>query len=83
MIGISDTNEYKQIPLFELPKVKSKHRFEYQEICEELAKTYGRQIWILPSKPFFTEYKLRQAHKICQQRNILTFRYLVGVLKKL
>lgn len=81
MQSISEDSSIKQIPLFEIQKTKHKH--EYQEICEELAKVYGRQIWTLPSKPFFTEYKIRKAHEVCLKRNILTFGYLVGVLKKL
>ncbi len=80
MKSISDEKGTQNI-LFEVKP--SKHKFEYQELCEELAKIYGKQIWILPSKPFFTEHKLRKAHEVCQKRGVLTFNYLYGVLRKL
>lgn len=81
MLSINSDNTTKQIPLFEIKQ--SKHKFEYQEVCEELEPTYGKLIWTLPHKVGFTEYKIREAHKVCIKRNILTFKYLYGVLRKM
>ena len=61
----------------------SKHEHEYQEVCAELQPIYGKKIWLLPWKPFCTEYKLRKAHEIAKKRGIQTFAYLVGIIKKL
>lgn len=80
MLSISETNQYQPIVI---EFKKTKHKFEYQEICEELEPIYGKQIWLAPSKIYFTEYKLKKAHEICKQRNILTFSYLLGVMKNL
>ena len=69
---------------FDLPeKPVSKHKHEYQEVCSELEKTYGKLVWTLPFKKGFTEYKLKKAHEVCLKRGILTFKYLYGVLRKL
>lgn len=62
---------------------KSKHLYEYQELCEELAKVYGRLVWTLPHKVGFTEHKIRRAHQIASERGITKFAYLVGIIKKL
>lgn len=79
--------EYNEIkPLFSLlPKVpvKTKHKHEYQELCEELEPHYGKLVWTLPFKAGFTEHKLRKAHEVCQKRKIINYKYLYGVLKKL
>lgn len=80
MLSINDEKGNLQI-LFEVKQTK--HKFEYQELCEELEPIYGRLVWTLPSKVFFTEYKLRKANDICKKNGILTFKYLCGVLRKL
>lgn len=80
MLSINDKDQYNPISF---QPTKTKHKFEYQELCSELEPLYGKRIWTVPSKTFFTEYKLRKAHEICKQRNVLTFPYLIGVLKKL
>ena len=61
----------------------TKHDFEYQEVCVELEKDFGKLVWTLPFKPFVKEFKLREAAKIARKRGILKFGYLVGILKKL
>lgn len=62
---------------------KTKHKHEFQELCEELEPIYGKLVWTLPHKIGFTEYKIRKAHQIAQDRNILEFKYLVGIIKRL
>lgn len=83
MLSINEDNTTKTIPLFELPKSKSKHKFEFQEICEELEHIYGKLVWTLPHKVGFTEYKIRKAHQIATQKKITKINYLIGIIKKL
>lgn len=80
MLSIDDTKGNQKI-LFEIKP--SKHKFEYQELCEELEPIYGKLVWTLPHKPNFTEYKIRKAHEIAKSRNILKINYLIGIIKKL
>lgn len=69
---------------FNLPEIKhSKFNHEFQELCSQLEPIYGRRIWTLPYKAGCTEYKIKEAHRIAQVRNKLTFAYLYGILKKL
>ena len=79
MLSINDKGN--QPVLFEIKKTK--HKFEYQELCEELEPIYGKLVWTLPHKIGFTEYKIRKAHEIAQNRKILKINYLIGIIKKL
>lgn len=56
---------------------------EWRELGSELQCIYGRGIWSLFSRVGMSEKKIRDAHKICVQRGITKFPYLVGVLKNL
>lgn len=69
--------------LFTLPVEKSKHKFEYQELAEELQKVYGRAIWSLFHKVGFTEHKIKKAHEIAVQKGITKLPYLIGIIKRL
>jgi hypothetical protein len=62
---------------------ETKHKYEFQELCEELEPIYGKLIWTLPHKIGFTEYKIRKAHEIAQKRGIDKIQYLIGIIKKL
>lgn len=62
---------------------KSEHEFEFQELCSELQPIYGKGVWTLPYKPGFTEFKIREAHKIAQRRGINKLSYLIGIINKL
>ena len=62
---------------------KGRFDFEFQQLGVELEPIYGKGVWTLPYKPNFTEYKIREAHRICQQRGITTLGYLIGVVNKL
>lgn len=64
-------------------KTRSKHEFEYQEVCTELEPFYGKLIWTVPHKAGVTEYKMREAHKIAKERGITTIPYLLGVIKRI
>lgn len=73
----------KSLSFEHLFKQETKHDFEYQEVCEDLEKDFGRLVWTLPWKEGVTEYKLREAGKIARKRGILKFNYLVGVINRL
>jgi hypothetical protein len=61
----------------------SNHEYEYQEVCSDLQKDFGKLVWTLPHKEGITEYKIRKAGEIARSRGILKFAYLVGIIKKL
>lgn len=61
----------------------TKHEYEYQEVCEDLQKDFGKLVWTLPYKKGVTEFNLKKAGAIARKRKILKFRYLVGILNKL
>lgn len=63
---------------------RSKHDYEFQEICVELEKSYGKRIWRVPYFTWVTEHKLRKAAEIAKERGKEgDFGYLVGIIKKL
>lgn len=80
-------NEPKQMSAllekFKIGRHETKHEYEYQEVCSDLQKDFGKLVWTLPYKEGVTEYKIKEAGRIARQRGILKFNYLVGILKKL
>lgn len=64
-------------------KPTTKHNYEFQEICEDLQKDFGKAVWSLPHKPYCTEHKLREAGEIARKRKVYTIGYLIGIIKKL
>jgi len=62
---------------------KSEHEHEFQEVCSNLQKDFGKLVWTLPYKAGVTPHKMLEASKIAQQRGILKFPYLLGIIKKL
>jgi len=73
----------KQISFEHLGTQKTKHNFEFQELGEQLQPIYGKAIWSIFYQPYATEYKVREAHKIAQQRGITKLAYLIGIIRKL
>ena len=63
--------------------IETKHDFEFQEVCEDLEKDFGKLVWTLPYKKGVTEFNLKKAGDIARKRGILKFSYLLGILKKL
>ncbi len=61
----------------------SKHEHEFQELCAELEPIYGKAIWVLPTRPYATEHKIRKAHEIACRRGKTTLAYLTGIVKRL
>lgn len=62
---------------------ETKHNYEYQEVCEDLERDFGKLVWTLPWKKGVTEYKIKRAGEIARKRGILKFGYLVGIINKL
>lgn len=62
---------------------KNKHEYEFQEICADLEKDFGRGVWALPHRAGFTEYKIKKAGEIARERGVLKLGYLIGIIKKL
>lgn len=59
------------------------HEHEFQEICTDLEKDFSKLVWTLPHKTWCTEAKLQKAGEIARKKGIKTFKYLVGIIKKL
>lgn len=70
---------------FEIGREQTKHQYEFQEICADLEKDFGKRIWTLPhqNKPYITNHNLRKAGQIARSRNITTINYLIGIMKNL
>lgn len=76
-------NLFANIDLSTYKVKETKHKHEFQEVCEELEPIYGKLIWTLPHKVGFTEFKIREAHRIAKERGVTKFAYLYGIMKKL
>jgi hypothetical protein len=66
---------------YELKKPTSKHKHEYQELCTQLEKYFGKLVWTLPHKPGFTENRIRQAARACWRQKKVGEKYF-GYLYK-
>ena len=62
---------------------KSKHEYEFQEVCSDLQKDFGKLVWTLPHKVGFTPHKIKKAGDIARKRGVKKFPYLVGIIKRL
>jgi hypothetical protein len=62
---------------------KSKFEHEFQELGVELEKTYGKSIWPLFYRAGFTEYKIREAHRIATLKGINKIGYLIGIIRRM
>jgi len=76
-----DINKDKLFKRYTTPT--SKHKEEYQEVCSELEKDFGKGVWALPHKPGFTNDKLRRAGIKARERGIMKIGYLIGIVKRL
>jgi len=72
-----------EIPNNYLLRFKISNRPEWQVLGKELEPIYGKGIYVIFHKVGFTESKIRDAHKICQQKGITKIGYLIGVIKRL
>ena len=77
---ITEDNSIKELVFIEK---KTKHKFEFQELCSELEPIYGKRIWTVPFIKGFTEYKIRKANEIAHKANIININYLIGIIKKI
>lgn len=58
-------------------------QFEFQSLCQENEKYFGKGIWMLPHREGVTDVKLREAIEIAKRREKTTVGYLIGIIKKL
>lgn len=76
---------------YQLGKKKTKHEYEYQEVCSDLQKMFedhgneaeSKLVWTLPYKVGFTPHKIKKAGEIARKRGIIKFSYVVGIIKNL
>lgn len=69
---------------FKVPEPKGKHDFEFQELCSELEKYWGKRVWTLPHRHGFTENRIRMAARNCWKRGKVGdkwFGYLFKVIQ--
>lgn len=71
------------LPQIEQIQVASKPKYQYRELCKQLAPIYGRRLWTLPSQTWYTDYKLETAHKITEKYCKGNIRYLIKVMRGL
>ena len=66
-------------------KKETKHEFEFQEICEDLQKDFGKLVWTIPHKKgnWVTNYNLKKAGAIARKAGVTTVPYLIGIMKRL
>jgi hypothetical protein len=70
--------------LIQIPEAReSKFSFEYQELGTLLEPIYGRAIWSLFYRAGFTEWKIKEAHRIASERGIQKLGYIIGIVKRL
>lgn len=70
--------------LIQIPEAKeSKFNHEFQELGVLLEPIYGRGIWGLFYKQGFTEWKIKEAHRIASERGIQKLGYIIGIIKRL
>lgn len=70
--------------LIQIPEAKeSKFSFEYQELGNLLEPIYGKGIWPLFYRAGFTEWKIKEAHRIATERGIQKLGYVIGIIKRL
>lgn len=72
-------NKYDLIRVDKFNKIN----FEFQQLCLENEKLFGRAIWTLPFQKGVTDEVLREAVKICEKNGVTTFPYLKGVIKRI
>lgn len=63
--------------------VKKEIEFEYQSLCQENEKYFGKGIWALPHRVGITDTKLREAIEIAKRKEKTTIAYLIGILRNL
>jgi len=70
---------------FTIGREVTKHEYEFQEICEDLQKDFGKLVWTIPHKkaPYITNHNLLEAGKRARKAGITTVPYLLGIMKRL
>lgn len=66
-----------------IEKKEGKFSFEFQELGTLLEPIYGKGIWTLFYRAGFTEWKIKEAHRIASERGIRKLGYVIGIVKRL
>ena len=60
---------------------KRKISFEFQEVGLELEKWFGKKCWFVFYQPEAELSKVKEALRICKEKNIRDLKYFLGILK--
>lgn len=69
---------------YQIKVPQGKHKFEYQELCTQLEKYWGKRVWMLPHRSGFTENRIRHAARECWKMKKVGpqyFGYLFAVIR--
>ena len=84
----------KKLNPYNLQFTKSKHEYEFQEVCSELEPYFGKGVWTVAHMKGVTEYKMKEAFKIARKRGKarkdvsdqerrLNLSYFIGIVRTL
>jgi len=69
----------ENIDVFQFQTPAKNYRAGWEVLADEMTGYFGENCyWIFRRKE---EWKIREAYKICQGKQIRSFRYLMGILK--
>lgn len=84
MLKVNTLFSMGELVTIPLPKeTKSRFSYEFQELGILLEPVYGKVVWSLFYRSGFTEYKIREAHRIASEKGIQKIGYLIGILKRM
>lgn len=63
----------------QLKNRSSKHKYQWQESAERLSQWFGTPLYWLYHR--YEQWKIEDAFRICQEKNIKKLGYLIGILK--
>lgn len=64
-------------------KVEKSTEYEFQALCQENEKYFGKALWKVPWMSGVTDTKLREAIEIARRREKTTIGYLLGIIRNL
>ena len=70
----------EKIDTFRIRSPKKNYHAEWEVLADEMTEYFGENCYWLFYKT--QDWKIRNAFKICQEKRISSFRYLMGILKK-
>jgi len=71
----------EKIDTFSIRSPKKNFHAEWEVLADEMSEYFGENCyWIFHKQE---HWKIRNAFKICQEKRISSFKYLMGILKNL